>query len=62
MRALSSKVKDLGEQVFELENQLKDEEQQATLAKQEWTNRQQLMERELSILREAKDDLTKANN
>lgn len=62
MRALSSKVKDLGEQVFELENQLKDEEQQATLSKQEWTNRQQLMERELSILREAKDDLTKANN
>jgi hypothetical protein len=62
VRALSSKVKDLGEQVFELENQLKDEEQQATLAKQEWTNRQQLMERELSILREAKDDLTKANN
>jgi hypothetical protein len=62
VRALSSKVKDLGEQVFELENQLKDEEQQATLSKQEWTNRQQLMERELSILREAKDDLTKANN
>ena len=27
VRALSSKVKDLGEQVFELENQLKDEEQ-----------------------------------
>jgi len=39
VRALSSKVKDLGEQVFELENQLKDEEQQATLAKQEWNNR-----------------------
>ena len=35
VRSLSSKVKDLSEQVFELENQLKDEEQNQTMGKQE---------------------------
>ena len=35
MLALSQKLKDLSEQVFELENQLKDEEQNSTIQKQE---------------------------
>jgi len=33
VRSLSTKVKDLSEQVFELENQLKDEESNQTMGK-----------------------------
>ena len=36
IRDLSLKVKDLNDQVFELENKLKDEEQTNTILKQEW--------------------------
>ena len=58
VRQLSQKVKDLGEQVFELENQAKDAEQTSTLEKQEWQTKEQQMERELQQLRELKEDLT----
>jgi len=39
VRTLSTKVKDLSEQVFELENQLKDEESNQTMGKQEMSKR-----------------------
>lgn len=44
---MSSKIKELSEQVFELENQLKDEEQNTTIGRQEWHKREQQMDREL---------------
>jgi len=37
---MSVKVKELAEQVFELENQLKDEEQNSTIGRQEWHKRE----------------------
>ena len=58
---MSTKVKELTEQVFELENQLKDEEQNNTIQRQEWHKREQMMERELQQLREAKEELTGSN-
>lgn len=47
IRAMSSKIKELSETVFELENQLKDEEQNTTIGRQEWHKREQQMDREL---------------
>ena len=58
---MSTKIKELTEQVFELENQLKDEEQNNTIQRQEWHKREQMMERELQQLREAKEELTGSN-
>ena len=40
IREMSAKVKELTEQVFELENQLKDEEQNGTIQRQEWHKRE----------------------
>lgn len=39
-RQLSQKVKELSEQVFDLESQLKDEEQKSTIGRQEWHKRE----------------------
>ena len=61
IREMSTKIKEMTEQVFELENQLKDEEQNNTIQRQEWHKREQMMERELQQLREAKDELTGSN-
>lgn len=36
VKDLSAKLKEMSEQVFELENQLKDDEQNATIERQEW--------------------------
>ena len=47
IREMSTKIKELTEQVFELENQLKDEEQNGTIQRQEWHKREQMMDREL---------------
>ena len=58
---MSTKIKELTEQVFELENQLKDEEQNNTIQRQEWHKREQMMDRELQQLREAKEELTGSN-
>ena len=54
-------MKELSEQVFELENNLKDEEQKFTMERQEWLKKEQIMDRELQSLRETKEDLTKQN-
>lgn len=54
-------MKELSEQVFELESQLKDEEQKNTIGRQEWHKKEQHLERELQQLRESNKDLT-ANN
>ena len=58
---MSTKIKELTEQVFELENSLKDEEQNSTIQRQEWHKREQMMDRELQQLREAKEELTGSN-
>jgi len=61
IRELTKKVKELTEHVFELESQIKDEEQQTTIQRQEWHKREQQMERELTQLRDHKEEMTSTN-
>ena len=58
IRDLSKKVKELSEQVFEMENNQKDDEQKYALAAQEWATKEQKLVQELNMLKELKEDLS----